>query len=298
MIALALLLQLQVSGPIQVSGQVLRVVEGDSIPAAGARATLHRVGSTVQGAIDSTTAGPDGRFSFRARIDSGDVLLASARWHGVEYFAEPVISGTPVRVMVADTSSIAPVNVAARHVIIGGPAADGSRDVVDLVVLRNSGSLTRAVADSAHEGSWWMRLPPLIANVQVGDADFSVDAFDVHGDTLMLFAPIPPGERQFFLQYQVAPGAKSLRIPFANVTDTVSILAEESNLELPEGFVLQGRETVSGRTFTRWSGSGVLEMVEVEFPGDGSLPDWVLPALVVLVALPLVWVTWRVVAKR
>src|SRR5690606_20530397 len=101
-IALALLLQLQVAGPVQVSGQVLRVVEGDSVPAASARVTLHRVGEAVQGAVDSTITGADGRFSFRARIDSGDVLLASARWHGVEYFAEPVVSGVPVRVMVAD----------------------------------------------------------------------------------------------------------------------------------------------------------------------------------------------------
>jgi 5-hydroxyisourate hydrolase-like protein (transthyretin family) len=297
-IALALLLQLQVAGPVQVTGQVLRVVEGDSVPAASARVTLHRVGEVVQGAVDSTITGADGRFTFRARVDSGDVLLASARWHGVEYFAEPVVSGVPVRVMVADTSSTARVIVAARHVIIGGPAPDGARDVVDLIVLRNPGSLTRAVGDSAHDGSWEMQLPPLVANVQIGDADFAADAFDLHGDTLILFAPIPPGERQFFLQYQIAPGARSLRIPFTDLVDTVSILAEESNITVPDRFVLQGMETVSGRSFSRWSGAGILEVVEIEFPGDGSLPDWILPALVLLIALPLAWVTWRAVARR
>ncbi len=297
MIAALLLLQLQATGPVSVEGRAIRVDGQDTLPAAGATVTLHRVGAALQGAIDSTTSGSDGRFTFRATADSGDVLLVSARWHGVEYFGDPVLPGNPVRVQVADTSSAVRVTVAARHVIIGGPAADGSRDVVDLIVLRNADVRTRALADTAHDSSWSMMLPPLVANLQVGDADFAVEAFDIHGDTLMLFAPIPPGERQFFLQYQLAPGARSLTLPLAAGTDTVSILGEEGNLRLGSGFSVQGTETVAGRTFTRWSGSGGVGSVEIVFPGDGSLPGWVLPALVVLVGLPLVWATARALRR-
>src|SRR5690606_11288355 len=123
------------------------------------------------------------RFSFTFAPDSGDVLLVSARWGGVDYFGPPAVPGTTMVLMVADTSTTAAVTVAARHVIVGGRSPDGSRDVVDLVVLRNEGSQTRVPGADA-EGSWRMLLPPLVANATVGDGDFAPEAFDLHGDTL------------------------------------------------------------------------------------------------------------------
>ena len=296
MIALALLLQLQVSGPVEVAGRVVRVQGSDTVAAPAARVVLHRVGTAAQGALDSVVASADGRFRLRASADSGDVLLVSARWHGVEYFAPPVVPGSAVAVQVTDTSSQAPVSVAARHIIIGGPAPDGSRDVVDLVVLRNSGTLTRSGRDSV-TGSWSMALPPLVANLMLGDADFARDAFDVHDDSLHLFAPVPPGDRQFFLQYQLAPRARSLDVPIAS-TDTISVLAEEDDLELTGGLVRQGFEEMQGRRFTRWTGSGSVTSVRIGFPGQDDLPRWVLPLLIAVIALPLLWGTRKALSRR
>lgn len=299
MIALALaLLQLQAAGPVRVEGQVVRVGAADTVAAAGAKVTLHRVGSASQGAIDSAVTGVDGRFRFQARADSGDVLLASARWQGVEYFAAPLVPGEAAVVQVADTASTTPILVAARHVVIGGPAADGSRDVVDLIVVRNAGVLTRVAEDTAH-GSWQMLVPPLIANLRIGDSDFAEDAFDLHGDTLQLFAPIPPGDRQFFLQYQLAPGARTLELPLDAATDTITVLGEEASLRVTPGFAAQGTEELGGRSFTRWAASGAgLAAVRVAFPGRGELPGWVLPAMIVAVASALGWAWWRAVAPR
>ncbi len=295
MIALALLLQLQAGGPIEVSGRVVRVAGTDTSAAAAARVVLHRVGRAAQGALDSTTAAVDGRFRFRSRADSGDVLLVSARWHDVEYFGPPVMPGGVVTVQVTDTSSAAPVQVAARHIIVGGPAPDGARDVVDLIVLRNSGTLTRTGRDSI-TGSWSMAVPPLVANLQVGDADFARDAFDVHDDSLHLFAPIPPGDRQFFLQYQLAPGARALEVPLAD-TDTISVLAEEGDLELSAGLVHQGFEEMQGRRFTRWSGSGKIGTIRIGFPDHDELPGWLLPLLRALMLLALLWGTLTAVSR-
>lgn len=295
MIAAALLWQLQAASPV--AGQVVRIVEGDTVPAAGARVVLHRVGETAQGPLDSLLADASGGFRFTLRVtpDSADVLLVSARWHGVEHFAQPVIPGAPVRVVVSDTSASAQVTVAARHIVIGGPAPDGARDVVDLLVLRNPGVMTRVGADSS-QPSWQMLVPSHVANVQLGDADFAREAFDLHGDTLFLVAPIPPGERQFFLQYQLAPGARSLDVPLDPSTDTVTVLAEEPALEVSAPLVSQGSETVAGRAFARWSGPGSAP-ISVRFPGTTTLPRWLLPVLIAALALPLLWVTRRV-ARR
>lgn len=293
LLAAAVLAQVAAAAPadVRVEGRAVRIVAGDTVPAAGARVTLHRVGATRQGAVDSTTSGTAGEFRLAAAVDSGDVLLVSGRWHGVEYFAQPVVRGEPVDLLVVDTASDAPVRVAARHVVIGGPAADGTRDVIDMLVLRNPGSVTRVGRDSTTP-AFRMALPPNVANVTLGDADFAADAFDVHDDTLALLAPIPPGDRQFMLQYQLPPGAVALELPLDPSPDTLSVLAEEPGLEMPAALRQVGTEPMAGRTFTRWSGrmDGTLR---VGLESGGATPGWVLPVLVVLLAIPLIHVTRR-----
>ncbi len=243
---LALQVAAQAPGTVAVRGRAERVVGGDTVAAGGARIDLHRVGPSAQGVIDSGSAGADGRFAFRARVDSGDVLLVSARWHGVEYFAAPVVLGAPVTVTVVDTSAAAPVSIVARHVIIGGPAADGSRDVVDLVILRNGSGLTR-VGGGTGVPSFRMPTPPRVANLRVGDGDFTPDAFEHEGDELQLFAPIPPGDRQFFLEYQLPPKARALELPLVPAPDTLSILGEERDLRIPAPLSKAGTEQMVGQ---------------------------------------------------
>lgn len=298
LLAAALLAQVAITAPgdLTVTGRAVRAEAHDTVAAAGSRIYLHRVGPGRQGVVDSATAGRDGGFRMRSRVDSGDVLLVSGRWHGVEYFASPVTPGTPVELMVVDTSSRAPVRVAARHVIIGGPAADGTRDVVDLIVLRNAGSRTRT-GGSDSLPAFRMPLPPHVANLALGDADFAADAFDVHDDTLALYAPVPPGDRQFFLQYQLPPGARALELPLLPEPDTLSILAEEPGLDVPAPLVATGTEEMAGRSFTRWSGRAA-GSIRVGLAGRSGIPRWVLPALVVLLVVPLVLATRRALLPR
>jgi hypothetical protein len=293
-IGAALLLQVATA---TVQGDVVRIVGADTVAAAGARVVLHRVGDSLQGPLDSLHANADGHFRFAVRtaLDANDVLLVSARWHGIEYFAPPVAGSTAVRVVVSDTSAQAAVQVAARHLVIGGPAPDGTRDVVDLLILRNAGGLTRTGPDSLAP-TWQMRIPPHVANVQLGDADFARETFDLHGDTLFLSAPIPPGERQFFLQYQIPPGARTLEVPLEPAADTITVLAEEQALEVSAGLVRQGSETVAGRAFARWTG-GALGSLALRFPGSRGTPAWLLPGLIAAVALPLAWITARAIRR-
>lgn len=291
LLAIAVLAQVASTAPtdMAVAGRAVRAVAHDTVAAAGTRIYLHRVGANRQGVVDSAVARDDGSFRLRATLDSGEVLLVSGRWHGVEYFAPPATPGEAVELMVVDTSSRAPVDVAARHVIIGGPAADGTREVVDLVVLRNRGIRTRTGGNDSTP-SFRMPLPANVANMSLGDADFAADAFDVHDDTLALLAPIPPGDRQFFLQYQLPPGARALELPLDPAPDTLSILAEEPGLDVPPPLVAMGTEQMGGRSFARWSGR-TGGTVRVGLDGRGGTPGWLLPLLVVLIAVPLVLVT-------
>ncbi|HET9066698.1 MAG TPA: hypothetical protein VFN22_12830 [Gemmatimonadales bacterium] len=298
--ALLLLVLAHPPTPVSVRGRVVRVVGSDTLPAAGARVVLHAVTPDSQGPVDSVMADGTGRFDLRSEVDSGAIVLVSARWQGVEYFAPPVAVGEPVTLVVVDTASTQVVTVAARHVIVGGPAADGARDVVDLVVLRNPGPATRVGGGDKLTPTWTLRLPPHVANLTVGDADFSPEAFDVHGDTLTLHAPIPPGERQFFLMYQLAPGARQFEIPLLPRPDTLSLLTEERGLAVTGGMTTVGQETVSGRSFERRvSGSAELAAaVTVALPGGHKAPDWVLPTLIVSLALVLGGATIRILLPR
>lgn len=295
MIAGLLLLQLQAGTPVTITGRAVRIEGADSLPAVGAMMVLHRVGEANQGPIDSMRSGARGVFRFTATRDTGATLLVSGRWHGVEYFAPP-LDGPTVVVVVTDTSTTTPVSVAARHVVIGGPAADGARDVVDLVVLRNAANRTRVGSDSLTP-AWSMLVPPLVANLQVGEADFARESFDLHGDTLLLHGPIPPGDRQFFLQYQLAPGARSLELVLRPPVDTLSILAEESDLDIGGGLTRQGTESMAGREFARWSGGGGRD-VTIAFRDARGLPGWILPALIAAFVLPIFWATRRMLARH
>ena len=282
------------AGPVTVRGRVVRVQHGDTVVAAGARVVLHAVTPERQGPLDSVIADAQGRFRITATADSGAVLLLSARWQGVEYFAPPFgDAAEPITLVAVDTSSQQSVAVAARHVIVGGPAADGTRDVVDLIVIANRGERTRTAPDSLHP-SWTMALPPHVANLTVGDADFSPEAFDLHGDTLMLSAPIPPGERQFFLMYQVPPGARRLQLPLGAALDTLSLLSEEHEVTTAPALTVTGEETVSGRVFQRQVGGRALgDTLVVTLPGAARVPSWLLPLLVALFGATLLLVSWR-----
>jgi hypothetical protein len=289
----------QATDPVTVTGRVVRIVAGDTLTIAGAEVILHGVGPERQGPLDSTRSDAAGGFRFRVRPDSGTVLLVSARWAGVEYFAPPMTGSAVVTVVAVDTASAQPVGLAARHVILGGPAADGTRDVVDLLILTNDGERTRVGVDSLSP-TWVMRLPTNIANLTVGDADFSPEAFDVHGDTLLLHAPIPPGERQFFLSYQLPPGARALVLPLGPRPDTMSVLTEERDLPIRGGLVAMGEEQVSGRQFLRFAGGGaaLATTVVVTLATDSSTPEWVVPGLLAVLVLGLLVATARALLPR
>ncbi len=302
--AVAFVAMLQAPEARPVSGRVIRVVAGDTVVVPGAMVLLHGVSPTVQGVLDSVRSDGQGRWRFRPAVDSATVLLVSARHEGIEYFAPPVARERiatlpPLDVLVADLDATAPVTVASRHLIIGGPAPDGTRDVIDLVVLRNASGRTRAMPDTATP-TWQFVLPPHAANTRIGDADFAADMLDLHGDTLFLHAPIPPGDRQLFLQYQIVPASRRFEIPMDQAITSLTLMAEEEALEVDRYLTRSGVEELEGRRFVRWAGAvpAAGDALELTLPGRDTAPSWTLPALIGIFALLLGVAAWRVALPR
>ena len=169
---------------------------------------LHRVGRDTQGPIDSVSAdaGSADSPSDFAPIPRRLYLL-SARFGGIEYFSSPVHTNpdrpdTAIRLMVYDTSTSVPISISARHIVVPRPGEDGAREVLDLLVLRNNGTLARVAPDSA-SGSWSVVLPAGSVGLAIGESDLSPDAVTRRGDSALILAPIAPGDKQLTLQYAI-----------------------------------------------------------------------------------------------
>jgi hypothetical protein len=283
------------------AGAVVRAEAADSVPVSGVRVVLHRVGQMEQGPVDSTMADARGRFRFRFRADSGAVYLLSARYREIEYFSTPVHLGarpdTSIRLVVYDTSARAPVTLAARHLVVPRPDQTGTREILDLVILRNPGDRTRVAPDSL--GTTWVgALPHGSEGLEVGESDVSPDAVVRRGDSLLVSGPIAPGEKQLVLQYSMPARSRELRLPIQPGART-NVLVEEAGTRVTGPVAMADSQQIQGRSFRRWSGepaaAGIITITLPEAPGAGQ--RWLAP-LVGLLALALGAASWWGLRRR
>jgi hypothetical protein len=271
---------------------------------AGARVVLHRVGQSLQGPLDSARTDRRGRFRFGFRSDTTVLYLLSARYAGIEYFSPPVHTNperpdTSIRIVVYDTSSTAPVSLEARHLVLSRPGEDGSRSVLDLLVLRNDGQRTRVAPDSSRP-SWSGLLPVGTIGLELGESDVSPEAVARRGDLLIVTAPLAPGEKQVTVQYLVPAGRQDLELPFQQPVAMVNVLAEERGVVVSGGsLVLADSQMLQGRSFRRWTGLvPVGSSLRVRLPAREGAPRWFLAGLVATVVLVLAAAGWYVMARQ
>jgi hypothetical protein len=281
-----------------------RVLRPDSTAVAGARVVLHRVGQVLQGPLDSTSTDSRGRFRFRFRADTSAIYLLSARYSGIEYFSPPVHTNparpdTAIRIIAYDTSSSAAISVEARHIVVSRPGEDGSRNILDLIVLRNAGQRTRIARDSSRP-TWVGALPRGTMGLELGESDVSPEAVGREGDSLIVTAAIAPGEKQLTLEYLAPAGRQVLELPLSEPVAMLNVLAEESDVIVSGGtLVFADSQTLQGRSFRRWSGAGPAGAVlRVVLPAGRRAPGWILAGLVAAVALALAVAGGRLMMKR
>jgi hypothetical protein len=280
-----------------------RVITADSTPVRGVRVVLHRVGQDAQGPLDSTRADRQGMARFSFRPDSGAFYLLSAEYAGVEYFSPPLPTeaarrDTVVQILVYDTSSTAPLSLEARHLVVTRPAEDGSRGVLDLLVLRNDSRLTRVAPDSLHP-SWNGLLPQGTAGLDVAESDFSREALARRGDSLLLLAPFAPGEKQITVQYLIPANRRAVQLPLGAGGTKLNVLAEETGVRVNgSGLALADSQVLQGRTFHRWTGTAESgSLLTITLPGSGRTPLWLLVVPVVLLTLVLLGAGWRLLSR-
>lgn len=263
-------------------------MHGDTVPVPGVPLTLHHVGRTVQGAIDSGATGRDGRFRFRLVGDTAALYLVSARFAGIEYFGDPLrVPGSDrALVLVSDTSSTAPLLLGGRHVIVRRPDASGARAVLDLLSIRNDGPDTRVGRDSASP-TWSLPLPAGALNAEVQEGEVSASAIQFRGDTLFLYAPVSPGRKNVMVSYLLPASADRPR--WIAPVDSLDLLAEEDGVTVRgAGLAPADSVTLTGSSFRRWHAappSG--EWGEMRFAAGLADQGAVLKWLIGLLALAL-----------
>ncbi len=279
----------------------MQVQQHDTVGRAGAKVVLHRVGRQMQGPIDSTTAGPDGSFRFRFVPDTGSVYLLSSGFAGIEYFSTPVHTDpaqpdTGLILFVSDTSSHAPIRVASRHLVISKPGNDGTRAVLEIVVLENDGPSTRVAADS-FSPAWSMRVPKGALGFQVGQGDVGPDGLLLRGDSVVLLSPVAPGQKQLLYTYSLPASPGRVQLPVSDSIVVVNVLLEEFDRHVTGGAIAKAdSQTIEGRHFQQWAGpvpAGAV--IGIDFPGNAT--GWVLPMLVSAVALSLGLVAMRALRR-
>lgn len=266
----------------------------DTIGVRGARVVLHRIGRADQGPLDSAATGSEGGFRFRFPADSEAVYLLSARHAGIEYFSDPVLPDAAgqarVLVIVADTSSAAPVTLASRFMLAGAPEVDSARIVLDVLVLSNESGKTRVPVD-ATTPTWALSgLPSVTIRVENG-TEFSREAVTVRKDSVLVFAPVSPGRRQLVLGYVLPSGARELSLAVDRALAELTVLGEETTLRVDAPGLREGpHEQVEGRSIRRWVGSAESgDLIRLRFPREGGGSDRLaLAALVLLTAAALV----------
>jgi hypothetical protein len=286
---------------VHATGRVLTV---DSASVPGARVVLHRIGQDSQGPIDSTRSDRRGRFLFSFHPDSGAFYLLSAEHAGIEYFSQPVPTtperpDTGIRILVYDTSSAAPVSLEARHIVVSRPGQDGSRSVLDLMVLRNDSRLTRIAADTSRP-TWSGPLPAGSIGLDVAESDFSRDALARRGDSVTVLAPFSPGEKQLTVQYLSPSNLPVIKLPFDRSGVTINVLAEEAGVKVSGSEVaLADTQVLQGRSFRRWTGvSQPGGVVRIQLPRTGRAPSWLLTLLVGTLTITLAGAGWRLLRTR
>jgi hypothetical protein len=284
------------------SGRLVRVSRTDTVGIRAATVVLHRVGRGAQGPMDSARTGPRGEFSFRFSADTAVVYLLSSGYAGIEYFSTP-IQATPVRpdtgllLFVFDTSTTAPLHLTSRHIVISKPAADGTRAALEIVALENAGTLTR-VGGGLDRPTWGARLPAGVLGFQVGQGDVSAEAMQVRHDSVLLFAPVAPGEKQLVYTYQLPAAPGTVRIPIGDSIGTLNVMLEEFDRTVRgDGLTRADSQRIENRSFRLWTGAvGPGAVVTIDFPGNRTA--WLLPGLVGVVGVSLVVALLRVLRRR
>jgi len=222
---------------------------------------LHRISADSSGPVDSMQTSATGAYRFRYRLDSPrSMYIISARYAGVAYFTTPLreatVTSPDADVSVYDTTStVFPLTVRARHVVVAPPDAGGLRRVVDVLEVANDS--TRTLVASPTGRTWRLTLPAEATQPGSGGGDLPPEAIRFDGANADLTVPFPPGSRQLVITYAI-PARRTVSIPLSAAVGTLEVLVEGGGgAATGAGLTREDQVSMEGRTFQRFTAASV-----------------------------------------
>jgi hypothetical protein len=291
-----------------VSGRVL-LGGPDTAALPGAWVTLHHVVRGEGGPVDSTRTDAQGRYRFRlATIDTAAAYVVSAWFDSLAYFSLPVAmrgGGTRAArvedlVVYRTTKRAPPIRLSRRLLTIARPAEDGTREVLEILELENTGLTTR-ITDDTLVPTWAGAVPAAALHFRGGEGDISPGAMVLRGDSVQVLGPIPPGRgKQVTYSYVVPATSGVLVVPIDQPTLQLNLLLEDTlAVASAPGIESIGVQEIEQRHFAAYR-AGPLDagsVVTIGLPKTGFRPQAVLPYIVGVLAVAmagaLVWALKR-----
>lgn len=282
-------------------GRVVRVMaSGERFGSATTPVQLHRVSPAGGSVVDSSVAGPEGRFVFSLPADPGGqtVFVTSARHQGILYLGPPVHEGTsvpdPYEIAVYDTAAVSvPVDldVVMRHVVLT-PLAGGLQVGEFLDV---AGEVDRTLVASDPGVPVWSANLARGAHGVTTRANGGILDVKTTDETVHLDGWLTPSGARLSLEY-VLPGDR-YDLELDHFTSRIEVIVSGARDEATaEGL---SASPSPDRTVQRFSGSdlpaGTRVRVRVPTPSDGGTWAWVwlLAGVVLSGAAALTWLAGR-----
>ena len=238
--------------------------------------------------------------------DSTSAYAVSVWFDSIAYFSLPLnVTGRPA-VHVEDliafptTSAGVPIQLARRLATVARANEDGTREVLEILELQNTGVATRVTTDTLAP-TWAGRVPAGAGQLRAGQGDISSDAVQFRHDSVIVFAPIPPGPaKQFSFGYSLPSGTRVLVFPIDQTTDEVNLLVEDT-LAVVSGPGLEslGIKELEQRRFAAYRAGPLApdSKVEIRLPAGKFHAQLLLPYVIALLAagmiVALVWALRR-----
>jgi hypothetical protein len=289
---------------VSVSGRVLRG-GSDTVPLPHSWVVLHQVTRDGGGGgpVDSVRSDARGRYRLALpRPDSTSVYVVSAWFDSLAYFSLPLnVVGRPAvhveDIMTFRTSTSGPpLRLTRRLATVAAAREDGTREVLEILEIENSGLTTRITRDTLVP-TWAGQLPAGAGQFRGGQGDISPDAMAFRNDSVYVLGPIPPGPvKQLSYAYSLPAGTRLLALPIDQATTEVNLLIEDTAavVRAPQLDSL-GVQELEQRRFAAYR-AGPLEAgarVEIELPSTGFRAQALLPYVIGVVAAgmfaALVW---------
>lgn len=279
------------------------------VPVPSLMVTLHRVGRDSQFPLDSVRSRPDGSYNFSYRKSGADdaVYFTSASWGGITYFTAPLrtakVTGNDAEITVFDTTTtVFPLKVAGRHLIISASDSANERTVVEVFELSNDSIRTIISPDEKSAPTWSVSIPKQARDVRMNAGEISDEAFKKADDRVMVFSAIAPGVKQVSFSYRLPSEVFPLPFPVEQGATVLEVLLEEP-MGTVVGAGLQAADpvTLENRNFRRFLAQDVADTatLDIRLPTGPSVGrNMYIGGLLAGIGTIMLLILWRAMQRK